>query len=107
MSLSPAAPEEEARHAGAYRYIANCANELEALVLQESDEDEDDLGDDDDGHDRGLGQGGGGGHERYDPYGQQQQHPLAPGGAYHHQHHGNNSSNGFARSSTRLRGKDK
>eukprot|EP00752_Nemacystus_decipiens_P008349 g7463.t1 len=32
-----AAPREEADHAGAYRHIANCANALESLVLDEED----------------------------------------------------------------------
>ncbi|CAM9096239.1 unnamed protein product [Scytosiphon promiscuus] len=113
-----AAPEEEAGHAGAYRYIANCANALEALVLQGDDEEDTYDGDDDDdgGDERGGGlrQDGRGGHEEYGRYPQQQDpHPLAVGGAHqhHHQHHhhsgANNSSNNFARSSTRLKGKDR
>ncbi|CAN0191848.1 unnamed protein product [Pylaiella littoralis] len=92
-----AAPQEEAGHAGAYRHIANCADALEALVLEEEERQE--LLERE-----GERSGGEGEHQaqgRHDDY-----------SIYHHSSadsrgHHNSSSNRDVHSSTRLKGGDR
>ncbi|CAM9734060.1 unnamed protein product [Ectocarpus fasciculatus] len=90
-----AAPKEEAERAGAYRHIANCAEALEALVLQEDERLERES------REQSSRQGGGHEHhEDYANYHQQQHHHFTNGG-------GNHASSGHARASTRLKGEDR
>ncbi|CAM9557695.1 unnamed protein product [Ectocarpus sp. 13 AM-2016] len=87
-----AAPKEEAGRAGAYRHIANCAEALEALVLQEDERLERES------REQSSRQGGVHDHEEYANY-HQHQH-FTNGGGHH-------TSSGHARASTRLKGEDR